>query len=270
MRWTSCVRVERMNRDEPLTPEERELSRLLGRRAEQLPAALDTAILAAARAVDSACRCSGLPEAPRTQHRPRWRGRVQHRRLDGVRHRHRLAAASGTADSGRWRRGFGTGCGRRQRLPIRPLATAQPTARWWQRILLLRPQHQAAPRAAPAPAIARASKPIPKQAAISVGPRHDRWLQMRRRCLRGPPAHHGSGAACATCATGTGRLPGTHRHRPSRRQRPGTESTRASAPAAMQPRSSGRGAGSGEITSMKREAPSRSAPGIMRRGAMRA
>ncbi|OBU50193.1 hypothetical protein [Stenotrophomonas maltophilia] len=40
-----------MNRDEPLTPEERELARLLGRRAEQAPpAALDATILAAARA----------------------------------------------------------------------------------------------------------------------------------------------------------------------------------------------------------------------------
>lgn len=40
-----------MNRDEPLTPEEHELARLLGRRAEQAPpAALDAAILAAARA----------------------------------------------------------------------------------------------------------------------------------------------------------------------------------------------------------------------------
>ncbi|SFS01360.1 hypothetical protein SAMN04487782_2785 [Stenotrophomonas maltophilia] len=40
-----------MNRDEPLTPEERELARLLGRRVEQAPpAALDATILAAARA----------------------------------------------------------------------------------------------------------------------------------------------------------------------------------------------------------------------------
>lgn len=35
-----------MNRDEPLTPEERELARLLGRRAEQAPpAALDLSLI---------------------------------------------------------------------------------------------------------------------------------------------------------------------------------------------------------------------------------
>ncbi|UXB25738.1 hypothetical protein K7567_08290 [Stenotrophomonas maltophilia] len=65
-----------MNRDEPLTPEERELSRLLGRRAEQAPpAALDTAILAAARAAVDAPPADAVasPEAPRTQRtRPRW------------------------------------------------------------------------------------------------------------------------------------------------------------------------------------------------------
>ena len=65
-----------MNRDEPLTPEERELARLLGRRAEQAPpAALDAAILAAARAaVDApAADAAASPEAPRTQRtRPRW------------------------------------------------------------------------------------------------------------------------------------------------------------------------------------------------------
>ncbi|MDV3437456.1 hypothetical protein R1H25_18510 [Stenotrophomonas sp. C2852] len=65
-----------MNRDEPLTPEERELSRLLGRRAEQAPpAALDTAILAAARAaVDApAADATALPDAPRVRRtRPRW------------------------------------------------------------------------------------------------------------------------------------------------------------------------------------------------------
>ncbi|HEL4202510.1 TPA: hypothetical protein UM365_003396, partial [Stenotrophomonas maltophilia] len=59
-----------MNRDEPLTPEERELARLLGRRAEQAPpAALDAAILAAAgAAVDApAADAVASPEAPRTQ-----------------------------------------------------------------------------------------------------------------------------------------------------------------------------------------------------------
>lgn len=65
-----------MNRDEPLTPEERELSRLLGRRADQAPpAALDAAILAAARAAVDAPAADAVasPEAPPTQRtRPRW------------------------------------------------------------------------------------------------------------------------------------------------------------------------------------------------------
>lgn len=65
-----------MNRDEPLTPEERELARLLGRRVEQAPpAALDATILAAARAaVDApAAEAFASPDAPRTQRsRSRW------------------------------------------------------------------------------------------------------------------------------------------------------------------------------------------------------
>lgn len=65
-----------MNRDEPLTPEERELARLLGRRVEQAPpAALDATILAAARAaVDApAAEAVASPDSPRTQRtRPRW------------------------------------------------------------------------------------------------------------------------------------------------------------------------------------------------------
>ena len=65
-----------MNRDEPLTPEERELARLLGRRAEQgPPAALDAAILAAARAAVDAPPADAVasPEAPRAPRpRPRW------------------------------------------------------------------------------------------------------------------------------------------------------------------------------------------------------
>lgn len=65
-----------MNRDDPLTPEERELARLLGRRAEQSPPpALDAAILAAARAaVDAPAGEAPLtPAAPRTlRPRRRW------------------------------------------------------------------------------------------------------------------------------------------------------------------------------------------------------
>ena len=69
-----------MNRDEPLTPEERELARLLGRRAEQAPpAALDAAILAAARAAVDApgTDVAASPAAPRKQRTgPRWPARA--------------------------------------------------------------------------------------------------------------------------------------------------------------------------------------------------
>ncbi|WP_439450200.1 hypothetical protein [Stenotrophomonas sp. ATs4] len=65
-----------MNRDEPLTPEERELAQLLGRRAEQAPpAALDATILAAARAAVDAPATDAVasPDAPRARRvRPRW------------------------------------------------------------------------------------------------------------------------------------------------------------------------------------------------------
>ncbi|WP_295572042.1 hypothetical protein [Stenotrophomonas maltophilia] len=65
-----------MNRDEPLTPEEQELAHLLGRHAERAPpAALDAAILAAARAaVDApATGTSAAPDAARGRRaRPRW------------------------------------------------------------------------------------------------------------------------------------------------------------------------------------------------------
>ncbi|HIE1101522.1 hypothetical protein [Stenotrophomonas maltophilia] len=65
-----------MNRDDPLTPEEHELARLLGRHAERAPpAALDAAILAAARAAVDApsAGITAAPDAPRTRRsRPRW------------------------------------------------------------------------------------------------------------------------------------------------------------------------------------------------------
>lgn len=64
-----------MNRDEPLTPEERELLRLLGHRADPAPpAALDAAILAAARAaVDAPAQDAAAADAPRAPaRRPRW------------------------------------------------------------------------------------------------------------------------------------------------------------------------------------------------------
>lgn len=61
-----------MNRDEPLTPEERELARLLGRRVEQAPpAALDATILAAARAAVQAPQADARDAGSVRARRPR-------------------------------------------------------------------------------------------------------------------------------------------------------------------------------------------------------
>ncbi|HDS1030862.1 TPA: hypothetical protein QDZ46_002626, partial [Stenotrophomonas maltophilia] len=73
-----------MNRDDPLTPEERALAGLIGRRAEQAPPpALDAAILAAARASvqtgatspsagAAAAAAPRAANAPLRRARPRW------------------------------------------------------------------------------------------------------------------------------------------------------------------------------------------------------
>jgi hypothetical protein len=154
-----------MNRDEPLTPEERELARLLGRRAEQAPpAALDATILAAARAAVDAPAADAVPRrGTHAAHTSALAGGVRHRRLDGVRHRHRLAAAPGTA-AGSGRRGrccCGARCGRR-RAADQAAGAVQPTARLPHETATdLQPE--AAPVAAPpAPSVARA-KPAPAE-----------------------------------------------------------------------------------------------------------
>ncbi|KPG84570.1 hypothetical protein AN993_08570 [Stenotrophomonas maltophilia] len=244
-----------MNRDEPLTPEERELARLLGRRAEQAPpAALDAAILAAARAAVDAPAADAVasPEAPRTQRtRPRWPAvfgiAASMVFAIGIAWQLRpepppipageaavaaapaaaedVAAADQAADSS---------------AADSAVAAAEPAAA------------PAAPEAgpvaaAPAPAIARTRKPAPAetaeapaQAARSMAA--DAVADTSFAAL--PPAPAAAPAASGALKARTAAAPAAN----------AAEVERAQALDRV------------EITSMKREAPSRSAPGIMRRG----
>lgn len=270
-----------MNRDEPLTPEERELARLLGRRAEQAPpAALDAAILAAARAAVDAPAADAVasPEAPRTQRtRPRWPAvfgiAASMVFAIGIAWQLRpepppvpageaavaaapaaaedVAAADQAAD---------------RSAADSAVAAAEPSA--------APAAPEAAPvAAAPAPAIARAPEPAPAETAEA------------------PAQAARSMAADAAADTAFAALPPAPTAAPAAAPPAPPASAAYSAPApapAFAPAASGalkaRTAAAPapaanadeveraealdrvEITSMKREAPSRSAPGIMRRG----
>ncbi|MBA0401992.1 MULTISPECIES: hypothetical protein [Stenotrophomonas maltophilia group] len=261
-----------MNRDEPLTPEERELARLLGRRAEQAPpAALDAAILAAARAAVDApgTDVAAAPEAPRKQRTgPRWPA------VFGI------AASMVIAIGIAW-----------QLRPEPPLVPAGETAAAApaaaedvavadqaagsgsadSAVAVAEPAAApAAPEsapvsAAPAPAIARAHKPAPAKTA-----------EVPAQAAR-------SMAADAAADTSFAALPPAPAAAPPAPPEPAAYSAPApaSAPAAsgaMKARTAAAPVANAaeaeraqaldrvEITSMKREAPSRSAPGIMRRG----
>ncbi|WP_164284547.1 hypothetical protein [Stenotrophomonas maltophilia] len=261
-----------MNRDEPLTPEERELARLLGRRAEQAPpAALDAAILAAARAAVDApgTDVAAAPEAPRKQRTgPRWPA------VFGI------AASMVFAIGIAW-----------QLRPEPPLVPAGETAAAApaaaedvavadqaagsgsadSAVAVAEPAAApAAPEsapvsAAPAPAIARAHKPAPAKTA-----------EVPAQAAR-------SMAADAAADTSFAALPPAPAAAPPAPPEPAAHSAPApaSAPAAsgaMKARTAAAPVANAaeaeraqaldrvEITSMKREAPSRSAPGIMRRG----
>ncbi|MCU1170186.1 hypothetical protein [Stenotrophomonas maltophilia] len=270
-----------MNRDEPLTPEERELARLLGRRAEQAPpVALDAAILAAARAAVDAPAADAVasPEAPRTQRtRPRWPAvfgiAASMVFAIGIAWQLRpepppvpageaavaaapaaaedVAAADQAAD---------------RSAADSAVAAAQPSA--------APAAPEAAPvAAAPAPAIARAPEPAPAETAEA------------------PAQAARSMAADAAADTAFAALPPAPTAAPAAAPpappAPAAYSAPAPAPA-FAPAASGAlkartaaapapAANAAEveraealdrvgITSMKREAPSRSAPGIMRRG----
>lgn len=250
-----------MNRDEPLTPEERELARLLGRRAEQAPpAALDAAILAAARAAVDAPAADAVasPEAPRTQRtRPRW------------------PAVFGIAAS----MVFAIGIAWQLRPEPPPVpageaavaaapAAAEDVAAADQAAAPAAPE--AAPVAAPAPAIARASKPAPAgtaeapaQAARSMAA--DAAADTSFAAL--PPAPAAAPAAAPPAPPAP-----TAYSAPASLMAPVVASGSLKARSAGTPESNSVQAEQApaldrvEITSMKREAPSRSAPGIMRRG----
>ncbi|MEN6647628.1 hypothetical protein [Stenotrophomonas hibiscicola] len=267
-----------MNRDEPLTPEERELSRLLGRRAEQVPpAALDTAILAAARAAVDAPPADAVasPEAPRTQRtRPRWPAvfgiAASMVFAIGIAWQLRpepppipageaavAAAPAAAEDSAAADQAAGNRAADSAVVAADP-ATA-PAA------------PEAAPvAAAPAPAIARASKPVPAepdeasaQAARSMAadaaadvsfaalPPAPAAAQPAPPAPPAPAAYPAPTPAPALAPAASGAL----------------KARAASAPAANAAEvERAQALDRAEITSMKREAPSRSAPGIMRRG----
>ncbi|MGT9865660.1 hypothetical protein ACSYHF_08230 [Stenotrophomonas maltophilia group sp. P373] len=264
-----------MNRDEPLTPEERELARLLGRRAEQAPpAALDAAILAAARAAVDAPAADAVasPEAPPTQRtRPRWPAvfgiAASMVFAIGIAWQLRpepppvpagetavAAAPAAAEDVAAADQAAGSGSA------DSAVAVAEPAAA------------PAAPEsapvsAAPAPAIARAHKPAPAKTA-----------EVPAQAAR-------SMAADAAADTSFAALPPAPAAAPPAPPAPAAYSAPAPAPAfapaasgAMKARTAAAPATNAaeaertqaldrvEITSMKREAPSRSAPGIMRRG----
>ncbi|KXU99060.1 membrane protein [Stenotrophomonas sp. DDT-1] len=264
-----------MNRDEPLTPEERELARLLGRRAEQAPpAALDAAILAAARAaVDvPGTDVAASPEAPRKQRTgPRWPAvfgiAASMVFAIGIAWQLRpepppvpagetavAAAPAAAEDVAAADQAAGSGSAHSA------VAVAEPAAA------------PAAPEsapvsAAPAPAIARAHKPAPAKTA-----------EVPAQAAR-------SKAADAAADTSFATLPPAPAAAPPAPPAPTAYSAPApafapAASGAMKARTAEASAANAaeasaeraqaldrvEITSMKREAPSRSAPGIMRRG----
>ncbi len=265
-----------MNRDEPLTPEERELARLLGRRAEQAPpAALDAAILAAARAAVDAPAADAVasPEAPRTQRtRPRWPAvfgiAASMVFAIGIAWQLRpepppipageaaVAAAPAAAEDV-----AAADKAAERSAADGAVATAEPAA--------APAAPEAAPvAAAPAPAIARASKPAetaeaPAQAARSMAA--DAAADTSFAAL--PPAPAAAPAAAPPAPPAP-----TAYSAPAPLMAPVVASGSLKARSAGTPESNSVQAEQApaldrvEITSMKREAPSRSAPGIMRRG----
>ncbi|WP_414577991.1 hypothetical protein [Stenotrophomonas sp. FR024] len=260
-----------MNRDEPLTPEERELARLLGRRAEQAPpAALDAAILAAARAAVDAPAADAVasPEAPRTQRtRPRWPAvfgiAASMVFAIGIAWQLRpepppipageaaVAAAPAAAEDV-----AAADQAAERSAADSAVATAEPAA--------APAAPEAAPvAAAPAPANARASKPAQAQAARSMAA--DAAADTSFAAL--PPAPAAAPAAAPPAPPAP-----TAYSAPAPLMAPVVASGSLKARSAGTPEPNSVQAEQApaldrvEITSTKREAPSRSAPGIMRCG----
>lgn len=266
-----------MNRDEPLTPEERELARLLGRRVEQTPpAALDATILAAARAaVHAPAADAAVPaEAPRRQRtRPRWPAvfgiAASMVFAIGIAWQLRpepppvpageaaVAAAPAAADVAAADQAAGSS-------PADSAVAASETA-----------TEPAAPEAAPvaappAPSVARVAKPAPTETAEAPA-----------QAARSMAADAAADTSFAALPPGPATAPAAAPPAP-----PAPAAYSAPAPAlapapagALKARTAEAPVANAadaeraqaldrvEITSMKRQAPSRSAPGVMRRGA---
>ncbi|MCU1068783.1 hypothetical protein [Stenotrophomonas maltophilia] len=266
-----------MNRNDPLTPEERELARLLGRRVEQAPpAALDATILAAARAaVDApAAEAVASPDAPRTQRtRPRWPAvfgiAASMVFAIGIAWQLRpepppvpagesaVAAAPATADVAAADPAAGSSAA--DSAVAAAEAAAAPAA------------PEAAPVApAPAPSVARTPRPAPAEAAAappSTAPSAARsrvaevaadtsFAALPPAPAAAPPAPPAPAAYSAPAPALAPAPAGALKARTA--EPPVANAAEAERAQAMDRI---------EITSMKRQAPSRSAPGVMRRGA---
>jgi len=261
-----------MNRNDPLTPEERELAQLLGRRAEQAPpAALDAAILAAARAaVDApAADATASPDAPRVRRtRPRWPAvfgiaasmvfaigiawQLRPEPPPVPAGEAQMAAAPAAADVAATEQMIESSAADSAAAAAEPAAApAMP---------------EAAPVAAPAAAIARARNPAPADATDAPPP--------AARSMAAEPAADSSFAALPpppAAAPPAPPAPAAY-SAPAPLMAPVVASGSLKARSAGSPESNSVQAEQApaldrvEITSMKREAPSRSAPGIMRRG----
>lgn len=265
-----------MNRDEPLTPEERELARLLGHRAEQAPpAALDAAILAAARAAVDApsADAAASPDAPRARRaRPRWPAvfgiAASMVFAIGIAWQLRpepppvpageaaVAAAPAAADVSTADQAADSGAAD----SAAAAPAAAPTAP------LAPPKTTAIPAAdTPAPAIARARQPapaeappVPVRAAPSMAAEaaaDTAFAVLPPPPTAAPPAPPAPVAYSAPAPT----LPAPAPAAALKARTAATPVTNAvdAEPAVMQDRV--------EITSMKREATRRSAPGVMQR-----
>ncbi|ARZ74257.1 hypothetical protein CCR98_08755 [Stenotrophomonas sp. WZN-1] len=276
-----------MNRDEPLTPEERELARLLGRRVEQAPpATLDATILAAARAaVDApAAEAVASPDAPRTQRtRPRWPAvfgiaasmvfaigiawQLRPEPPPVPAGEAQVAAAPAVADDAATAQmaersaadDSNAADSAAAAAEPAPAPAASPTA----------PVAAPAPAAA-APAIARAPAPAPAEATAAAPPTAPSAARSRVAEVAAdtsfaalPPAPAAAPPAPPAPAAYSAPAPALAPAPAGALKARTAEAPVANAADAERAQALDRV----EITSMKRQAPSRSAPGVMRRGA---
>ncbi len=259
-----------MNRNAPLTPEERELAQLLGRRAEQAPpAALDAAILAAARAAVDAPSADATtsPDAPGVRRtRPRWPAvfgiaasmvfaigiawQLRPEPPPVPAGEAQMAAAPAAADVAATEQTIESSAADSTAAAAEPaVAPATPEA-----------------VAAPAAAIARERKPAPVEATGAPAP--------AARSMAAEPAADSAFAALPPPPAAAPPAPPA----PTAYSAPAPLMAPAVASGSLKARSAGTPEPNSvqaeqapaldrvEITSMKREAPSRSAPGVMRRG----